>query len=318
LETAKRNLFNDTSLAEQERGKQMRIASVKPNDLAVVKDGTFVLIADSLVEQGLLPKGASMIDFITRYDSFRNSLEGAIAKGQTVALDSNLLKPPVERPSKIWAAAFNYKRGSSDLKDAAGRGETLKFTSDQILEMTFLKPSSAVIGPEQAILIPKGERTVYPELELCVVIGKQARNVAKDRAVEFVFGYTVILDVTARGPNPPGTGVGSCRSVRKGFETFAPIGPWITTRDEIPDPQNLMMNLWIDGELRQSANTSGMINGIAELVSFLSEVTTLFPGDLISTGNPDSPAFQRKLVAGETLKAEIENIGAMNLLVRSA
>ena len=296
----------------------MRIASVKPNDLAVVKDGTFVLITDSLAEQGLLPKGASMIDFITRYDSFRNSLEGAIAKGQTVALDSNLLKPPLERPSKIWAAAFNYKRGSSDLKDAAGRGETLKFTSDQILEMTFLKPSSAVIGPEQAILIPKGERTVYPELELCVVIGKQARNVAKDQAVEFVFGYTVILDVTARGPNPPGTGVGSCRSVRKGFETFAPIGPWITTRDEIPDPQNLMMNLWIDGELRQSANTSGMINGIAELVSFLSEVTTLFPGDLISTGNPDSPAFQRKLVAGETLKAEIENIGAMNLLVRSA
>jgi 2-keto-4-pentenoate hydratase/2-oxohepta-3-ene-1,7-dioic acid hydratase in catechol pathway len=296
----------------------MRIASVKPNDLAVVNDGTFVLIADSLAEQGLLPKGASMIDFITRYDSFRNSLEGAIAKGQTVALDSNLLKPPVEQPSQIWAAAFNYKRGTSDLKDAAGRGETLKFTPDQILEMTFLKPSSAVIGPEQAILIPKGERTVYPELELCVVIGKQARNVANKQALEYVFGYTVILDVTARGPNPPGTGIGSCRSVRKGFETFAPIGPWITTRDEISDPQNLMMNLWIDGELRQSANTSGMINGIAELVSFLSEVTTLFPGDLISTGNPDSPAFQRKLVAGQKLRAEIEKIGAMNLLVRSA
>ena len=184
--------------------------------------------------------------------------------------------------------------------------------------MTFLKPSSAVIGPEQAILIPQGERTVYPELELCVVIGREARNVSKAQALEFVFGYTVILDVTARGPNPPGTGIGSCRSVRKGFETFAPIGPWITTRDEISDPQNLMMHLWIDGELRQSANTGGMINGVAELVSFLSEVTTLFPGDLISTGNPDSPAFQRKLVAGETLKAEIEKIGPMNLFVRGA
>jgi 2-keto-4-pentenoate hydratase/2-oxohepta-3-ene-1,7-dioic acid hydratase in catechol pathway len=184
--------------------------------------------------------------------------------------------------------------------------------------MTFLKPSSAVIGPEQAIWIPKGERTVYPELELCVVIGREARNVSKAQALDFVFGYTVILDVTARGPNPPGTGIGSCRSVRKGFETFAPIGTWITTRDEISDPQNFMMNLWIDGELRQSANTGGMINGVAELVSFLSEVTTLFPGDLISTGNPDSPAFQRKLVAGETLKAEIEKIGPMNLFVRNA
>ncbi len=296
----------------------MRIASVKPNDLAVVNDGTLVFVSDVLAEQGLLPKGASMIDFITRYDSLKHSLESVIARGKKVSIDSNLLKPPVERPSKIWAAAFNYKRGTSDLKAAAGRGETLKFTPDQILEMTFLKPSSAVIGPEQAILIPQGERTVYPELELCVVIGREARNVSKAQALEFVFGYTVILDVTARGPNPPGTGIGSCRSVRKGFETFAPIGPWITTRDEISDPQNLMMHLWIDGELRQSANTGGMINGVAELVSFLSEVTTLFPGDLISTGNPDSPAFQRKLVAGETLKAEIEKIGPMNLFVRSA
>ena len=296
----------------------MRIASVKPNDLAVVNDGTLVFVSDVLAEQGLLPKGASMIDFITRYDSLKHSLESVIARGKKVSIDSNLLKPPVERPSKIWAAAFNYKRGTSDLKAAAGRGETLKFTPDQILEMTFLKPSSAVIGPEQAILIPQGERTVYPELELCVVIGREARNVSKAQALEFVFGYTVILDVTARGPNPPGTGIGSCRSVRKGFETFAPIGPWITTRDEISDPQNLMMHLWIDGELRQSANTGGMINGVAELVSFLSEVTTLFPGDLISTGNPDSPAFQRKLVAGETLKAEIEKIGPMNLFVRPA
>lgn len=296
----------------------MRIASVKPNDLAVVQDDSFLLIGDALAESGLLSKGASMIDFIAHYDTVKNFLDDIIAKGRKIPRDSNLLKAPVERPSKIWAAAFNYKRGTSDIKDAAGRGETLKFTPEQALEMTFLKPSSAVIGPEQAILIPRGERTVYPELELCVVIGNEARKVSREQALSHVFGYTVMLDMTARGPNPPGTGVGSCRSVRKGFETFAPSGPWITTRDEIVEPNNLMMNLWIDGELRQSANTGGMINGIAELVSFLSEVTTLYPGDLISTGNPDSPAFQRKLVAGQQLKAEIEKIGAMNLSVRNA
>jgi len=296
----------------------MRIASVKPNDLAVVTTDTFILIGDELRARGLLQKSSSMIDFIADYETLKHSLEDAMAHGKKMAIDTSLLKPPVERPSKIWAAAFNYKRGTSDIKDAAGRGETLKFTPEQALEMTFLKPSSAVIGPEQTILIPKGERTVYPELELCIVMGKETRNVAKDRALNYVFGYTVMLDMTARGPNPPGTGVGSCRSVRKGFETFAPIGPWIATRDEIPEPQNLLMNLWIDGELRQSANTSGMINGIAELVSFLSEVTTLFPGDLISTGNPDAPAFQRKLVAGEKLKAEIEKIGAMNLFIGNA
>jgi 2-keto-4-pentenoate hydratase/2-oxohepta-3-ene-1,7-dioic acid hydratase in catechol pathway len=296
----------------------MRVAAIKPNDLALVEGEELVLIGDRLAEKGLLSQPSSMIDFILQYDSIKNALKTAVPKAKRVRLDHSLLKPPVERPSKIWAAAFNYKRGTSDIKDAAGRGETLKFTPEQALEMTFLKPSSAVIGPEQTILIPKGERIVYPELELCVVIGKEARNVAKDNALDYVFGYTVMLDMTARGPNPPGTGVGSCRSVRKGFETFAPIGPWITTRDEIPNPHNLMMNLWIDGELRQSASTSGMINGVAELVSFLSEVTTLLPGDLISTGNPDSPAFQRKLIAGEKLKAEIENIGAMNLLVANA
>jgi 2-keto-4-pentenoate hydratase/2-oxohepta-3-ene-1,7-dioic acid hydratase in catechol pathway len=296
----------------------MHIASVKPHELAVVRDDAFFLIGDFLAGQGLVPKNPSMIDLISRYDSVKNVLERAIANGKKIKIDSQLLKAPVERPSKIWAAAFNYKRGTSNLQDAAGRGQMSKYSKEEILEMTFLKPSSAVIGPEDAILIPKGERTVYPELELCVVIGKEARNVSQDQALDAVFGYTVILDMTARGPNPPGMGIGSCRSVRKGFETFAPIGPWIATRDEIPDPQNLTMNLWIDGELRQSANTGGMINGVAELVSFLSEVTTLYPGDLISTGNPDSPAFQRKLVAGEKLKAEIEKIGAMNLSVRSA
>ena len=296
----------------------MRVASMKPNELAIVDGEELVLIREILALKGFLSQRASMIDFIAQYDSVKNILGSVVSTAKRVRLDPALLKPPVERPSKIWAAAFNYKRGTSDIKDAAGRGETLKFTPEQALEMTFLKPSSAVIGPEQTILIPKGERVVYPELELCVVIGKEARNVAKDSALDYVFGYTVMLDMTARGPNPPGTGVGSCRSVRKGFETFAPIGPWITTRDEIPDPHHLTMNLWIDGELRQSANTSGMINGVAELVSFLSEVTTLLPGDLISTGNPDSPAFQRKLVAGEKLKAEIENIGAMNLFVGNA
>src|SRR4029434_24185 len=240
----------------------MRIASVKPNELAIVDGEELVLIGDLLAQKGLLSQQASMIDLIAQYDSIKNMLKGAAAAAKRIKLDSALLKPPVERPSKIWAAAFNYKRGTSEIKDGAGRGETLKFTAEQALEMTFLKPPSAVIGPEQTILIPKGERVVYPELELCVVIGKEARNIAKDNALDYVFGYTIMLDVTARSPNPPGTGVGSCRSVRKGFETFAPIGPWITTRDEIADPHHLTMNLWIDGELRQSANTSGMINGV--------------------------------------------------------
>ena len=296
----------------------MRLAAIKPDDLAVVRDDALIPLGDTLAQEGALPRGASMIDLITRYDSLKGSIANAIENGSAIKLDPMQLRPPVERPSKIWAAAVNFKRGTGALGDTGGRGETSQMTPEQILEMTFLKPSSAVIGPEEAILLPKGDRKVFPELEVCIVIGKEARNLSKDQALDAVFGYTIILDVTARGPNPPGMGIGSCRAVRKGFETFAPIGPWITTRDEIPDPQDLTMRLQINGELIQSAKTSGMINGVADLVSFLSQVTTLYPGDLIATGNPDSPAFQKQLKPGDILKAEIEKIGTLGLTVRNA
>jgi 2-keto-4-pentenoate hydratase/2-oxohepta-3-ene-1,7-dioic acid hydratase in catechol pathway len=110
-------------------------------------------------------------------------------------------------------------------------------------------------------------------------------------------------------------GLIATRCVRKGYDTFAPCGPWITTRDEIRDPQSLTMQLWVNGQLKQSATTGGMINGVADLVSYLSRVSTLYPGDLITTGNPDAPDFQEKLVPGDVLKAEIEGIGSMNLYV---
>jgi len=253
-----------------------------------------------------------MIDLIADYDKFKANLESASATSGAVALDAKLLNPPVLNPSKIWAAAGNYKRGTAGLDDARGRGTAAKTSPEELLENIFLKPPSAIAGPEDNISIPKAADSIFPELELCVVIGKKARRVSKRQAFDIVFGYTIMLDVTARGyglsKNMSGT-----RSVRKGFETFAPIGPWITTKDEIADPHNLWMKLWINGELKQSAKTDAMINDIATQISFLSDVTTLLPGDLLTTGNPDSPEFQEKLKPGDTLKAEIEGIGAMNL-----
>jgi 2-keto-4-pentenoate hydratase/2-oxohepta-3-ene-1,7-dioic acid hydratase in catechol pathway len=281
----------------------MKFATIKPDEIAIVKNDTLVAIGD------VLPAGATMIDLITAYDGIKSRLDG-LANGGDRKLDPKLLKAPIGKPSKIWAAAGNYKRGTQGLGDARGRGTASKTSPEELLENIFLKPPSAIAGPEENILIPQNADSIFPELELCVVIGKQARNVSKERAFEVIFGYTIMLDVTARGyglsKNLSGT-----RNVRKGFETFAPIGPWITTRDEIADPHNLWMKLWINGELKQSARTDAMINDIATQVSFLSQVTTLLPGDLITTGNPDSPEFQEKLKAGDILKSEIEGIGAM-------
>jgi 2-keto-4-pentenoate hydratase/2-oxohepta-3-ene-1,7-dioic acid hydratase in catechol pathway len=282
----------------------MKFATIKPNELAIVKNDTLIPLGEAL------PAGSTMIDLIERYDGIKSRLESLAASGDGKKLDPKLLKAPVERPSKIWAAAGNYKRGTQGLGDARGRGTASKTSPEELLENIFLKPPSAIAGPEENILIPKNADSIFPELELCVVIGKQARNVTKERAFEVIFGYTIMLDVTARGyglsKNLSGT-----RNVRKGFETFAPIGPWITTKDEIADPHNLWMKLWINGDLKQSAKTDAMINDIATQVSFLSQVTTLVPGDLITTGNPDSPEFQEKLKPGDILKSEIEGIGAM-------
>jgi len=289
----------------------MKLAAIKPNELAVVRDDGLVRIGDRLSGEGLAA-GATMIDLIVRYDAVKDRLEKITAGGAAVALDPTELKPPVENPSKIWAAAGNYKRGSAGLGDARERGTASTTSPEELLENIFLKPPSAIAGPEDNILIPQNADSIFPELELCVVIGKKARHLSKENAFDAIFGYTIMLDVTARGyglsKNLSGT-----RNVRKGFETFAPIGPWITTRDEIADPHNLWMKLWINGELKQSAKTDAMINDIATQVSFLSQVTTLYPGDLITTGNPDSPEFQEKLKPGDSLKAEIEGIGAMTL-----
>lgn len=290
----------------------MKLAAIKPNDLAIVTNGGLIPIGEALSREGALPKEATMLDLIDRYDAIERRLKNIAAKDTAAAIDAKLLKPPVENPSKIWAAAGNYKRGSEGLGDARGRGSAGKTSPEELLENIFLKPPSAIAGPEDNILIPKNADSIFPELELCVVIGAKARHVSKEKAFDAIFGYTIMLDVTARGyglsKNLSGT-----RNVRKGFETFAPIGPWITTKDEIPDPHNLWMKLWINGELKQSAKTDAMINDIATQISFLSQVTTLYPGDLITTGNPDSPEFQEKLKPGDVLKAEIEAIGAMNL-----
>ena len=290
----------------------MKLATIKPNDLAIVKNDTLIPVGESLSREGALPRQATMLDLIARYDSVKGQLENIATKGAGTRIDAKLLKPPVENPTKIWAAAGNYKRGSEGLGDARGRGNAAKTSPEELLENIFLKPPSSIVGPEDNIVIPKNADSIFPELELCVVIGKTARHVTKAQAFDAIFGYTIMLDVTARGyglsKNLSGT-----RNVRKGFESFSPIGPWITTKDEIPNPDNLWMKLWINGELKQSAKTDAMINNIATLISFLSDVTTFYPGDLITTGNPDSPEFQEKLKAGDVLKAEIEGIGAMSL-----
>ena len=243
---------------------------------------------------------------------------GLTFSGDPIELPETLA-PPVARPSKVWAAAGNFYRGV-DVKNPDGkssRGATTTLTKEELLHSIFLKPPSAIIGPGDNVVIPPGATGVFPEIELCIVIGKRSRNLTVEQAPSAVFGYSILLDITARNYGPEKSGR-TMRCVRKGYETFAPFGPGITTRDEIPDWAKTKMNLWVNGELRQSATNETMINGVYDMVSFLSRVGTLEPGDLISCGTPDSPEHQQRVVAGDTMIAEIEGIGRMKLGVRAA
>lgn len=284
---------------------------------ATLDDGTVAAVTSAAGMVSLGGICGSMIDLAASFETSREAVERAVSESTPTDLEDARLAAPVPAPSKIWAAAGNYKRGGANLTSSGGRGEARERSPDELLEHIFLKPPSAVVGPGKDILIPRDAETIFPELELCVVIGKESRDLSAEEALDAVFGYSVILDVTARGYGS-GKNLMGTRCVRKGFDTFAPVGPWIVTRDEIPDPQALEMRLWVNGELRQSASTGGMINGVARLVSYLSQVGTLKPGDLIASGNPDSPEFQQQLAAGDELVAEIERVGELRLGVARA
>jgi 2-keto-4-pentenoate hydratase/2-oxohepta-3-ene-1,7-dioic acid hydratase in catechol pathway len=281
----------------------MRLATLQPFGIAVVTGDSVVRVESRTMEEVL-----------EHWEGLRDQLASLPATHPAVPLDKVRLGPPVPTPSKIWAAAGNYRRGTGDLAQASGRGTGRTETAEALLDMIFLKPPSAITGPGGKIVIPPNAETIFPELELCVVMGRKCRDLKPGEVWDAIFGYTIILDVTARGYGAGGS-MQATRNVRKGFDTFAPIGPWIVTRDEIPNPEALAMKLWVNGELRQSARTDAMINGIATLVSYLSHVGTFQPGDLIATGNPDAPDFQQQLQPGDELKAEIEAIGSMTLTV---
>jgi 2-keto-4-pentenoate hydratase/2-oxohepta-3-ene-1,7-dioic acid hydratase in catechol pathway len=233
---------------------------------------------------------------IAEFDALRPAIERAAARAQPRPLSQVRLLPPIPQPGKIVAAAANYHMHHQEMGGGTLQGEV------------FLKAPSSLVGQGGVVRLPNlPDRKLEHEVELAVVVGREARNLSEASAMSCVFGYTGLMDLTVRG-------VGD-RSRRKSYDGFTPMGPWIVTADEVPDPHNLRLRLWNSGELRQDGNTSDLVDSIPVLLAYASSVMTLQPGDILATG---TPAGVGPLQGGDTLVIDIERIGRLEVSVLAA
>jgi 2-keto-4-pentenoate hydratase/2-oxohepta-3-ene-1,7-dioic acid hydratase in catechol pathway len=228
--------------------------------------------------------------------------DAAVASGLLFSLDEPgcHLEAPVPRPGKVLAVGVNYRDHASEAKmDLPSR------------PMIFAKVTTCVNRPGGPIHKPRVSDFLDWEGELCFVVGKRARHVPAAAAMEHVAGFMVGNDVTVRDWQAHSRTM----MMGKGFDTHGPIGPWLVTRDEVPDPHALDLKTWVNGVLKQDSNTRHLIFGVPALVEYLSQAFTLEPGDVVFTGTPSGVGFARDprewMKHGDVVRVEIAGIGAL-------
>ena len=262
----------------------------------ILRDDSVVDISGAVAH---LPSGSPqelVQSIIQHYTALRPELERLGAKGSGVPLSSVRLRPPLPRPRKILCAIGNYREGTD--------------REPQPLDF-FLKSPEAVVGPGDTVVLPERQHDIFHhEAELGVVIGEEAHNVKAANAMEYVFGYTAFIDVSARG----GIGRPGFNSfLGKSYDTFAPLGPAIVTADAIADPHKLAVHYRVNGQLRHDYNTDDMEHPIPALIEFASSVTTLMPGDIIACGTNHQGLGP--LQDGDVGEIEVEGIGRFSINV---
>jgi 2-keto-4-pentenoate hydratase/2-oxohepta-3-ene-1,7-dioic acid hydratase in catechol pathway len=265
--------------------------------LGVVKGDAVVDVSQTVRDIPRVGPQDVIAGLIERFADYRGALEKAAAAGKGVPLASVRIRPPLPRPHNIDCMAVNYMEDGT-------RAEPAPINA-------FHKSPSGVIGDGDTLVLPDVPATIFEgEAEMALVIGKRAANVPAARAMEHIFGYVNFIDGSARGLPPAGNTFYQMKS----RDTFAPMGPWIVTADEIPDPHKLQIRLWVNGVLMQNFNTSDMAHKIPRCIEWVSSIHTLEPGDVLATGtnhrglNP----FQD----GDRVELEVEKLGRLNIKVR--
>ncbi len=218
---------------------------------------------------------------IAALPAWRPRLEQMAAAVAGKPLAQVKLLPPVARPSKVMAAPTNYKKHIEEMSHVAEAhvGGVRRFSTDLGEAGIFLKANSALAGPAEGVPIRFPDRRNDHEVELVLIIGREGSRIPRDKALDYVAGYCLGLDMTVRGPQD--------RSFRKSCDGYAVLGPWMVTADEIADPDDLPLSLTVNGETRQDTNTRNLIYDVWRLIAFASEYYTLYPGDVYYTGTPE-------------------------------
>lgn len=271
----------------------MKLARFEEDRIGMVRDNAIIdvtTIADA--QPGAWPPVA-MNRLIAEFSEYRGRIERA-ASGAGVPLDGVKLLTPVPWPNKIIAYPVNYHEHGIEM-NAAYRASNQGF---------FLKPPSALSGPADPIVLPvNAGRRIDHECELAIIIAKEGRDVPRELWRDYVFGYSCLIDAVIRGKEE--------RVARKAFDTFCPVGPWIVTEDEIGNAANrLQGRLWVNGQLKQDANTRDLILDIPAMIEMASSVMTLYPGDIIATGTPAGVGPMRP---GDKVRIAFERVGEMTL-----
>jgi len=265
--------------------------------LGVLKGDAVVDVTSAVQKIPHTGPGDLMNGLIERWAEYRGPLEKAAAAGKGVPVAQVKIRPPLPKPVNVDCMAVNYMEDGTR-KQAAPIN-------------AFHKSPGCIVGHGDTMVLPDVNSTIFEgEAELAVVIGKRASNVPAAKAMDYVFGYVNFIDGSARGV----TSMGNSFYMMKSRASFAPIGPYLVTADEIPDPHKLQVRLWVNGVLKQNYNTDDMANKIPRCIEWITSIHDLEPGDILATGTNHRglSAFQQN----DTVELEIDGLGRLTVKIR--
>jgi len=283
----------------------MQLCRYDDNKIGVVRDSFVYDVSAVLNELGSSSYPFPTCDILIKeLDRLKVQIEALAKQSEPMPLSQVRLQVPVANPGKLIAAPVNYLKHLEEARSDATLHHQNKIEEIQRVGLS-LKATSSMVAAAQGVTIRFPDRRNDHEIELVAVISKTADRVTAERALDYVAGYCIGLDMTVRGPEE--------RSLRKSIDSYSVLGPWLVTSDEIADPSGLELSLSLNGQIRQQANTRNLVLSVQELIAFASSYYTLYPGDVLFTGTPEGVG---PVQAGDVIRAKIDKIGEIEVAVR--